>query len=83
MHGLLRQKQALYATGHIPAFQTLEHNARVSLAVQDIQNSQFSRDIYCLKRGTQHKKNTFCLCYECQWAMYSVCIVEIICIMFL
>ncbi len=50
MHRLLRQNRALYATGHSPAFQTLVHNARVALAVQDIENSQFWRAIYCLMR---------------------------------
>ena len=33
MHRLLRQKRALYATVHSPAFQTLAHNTRVALAV--------------------------------------------------
>ena len=51
MHRLLRQKRALYATVHSPAFQTLAHNARVALAVQDIENSQFWRAIYCLMRA--------------------------------
>ncbi len=51
MHCLLRQKQALYATVHSPAFKTLAHNARVALAVQDIENSQFWRAICCLMRA--------------------------------
>ncbi len=48
---LLRQKQALYETVHSPAFETLVHNARVALAEQDIENSQFWRAIYCLIRA--------------------------------
>ncbi len=51
MHRLVRQKWTLYATIHSPAFQTLAHNARVALAVQDIENSQFWRAIYCLMRA--------------------------------
>ncbi len=41
MHGLVRQKQALYATVHNTAFQKLDHNARIALAVQDIEDSLF------------------------------------------
>ncbi len=51
IYGLLSQKHALYATVHNPTFQTLAHNTRVALAVQDIENSQFWRDIHCLKRA--------------------------------
>ncbi len=51
LHCLLRQKQALYATVHNPAFQTLAPNARVALAVQDMENSQFWKAIYCLMRA--------------------------------
>ncbi len=36
---LLRQKRALYAIVHSPAFQTLAHNARVASAMQGIENS--------------------------------------------
>ncbi len=41
MHRLLRQKRALYATVHSPAFQTLAHNARVALAVQILRTPSF------------------------------------------
>lgn len=51
MHLLLKQKQALYATFHGPLFQTLTHNAMVALAVQDIENSQLWKAIYCLMRA--------------------------------
>ncbi len=51
MHCLLRQKRAHYATVHSPAFQPLAHNARVALAMQDIENSQFWRAVYCLMRA--------------------------------
>ncbi len=48
IHRFLRQKQALYATVHSSAFQTLAHNARVALAVKNIENSQFWRALYRL-----------------------------------
>ncbi len=51
MHGLLRQKWAFYATVHSQSFQTLAQNARVALAVQDIEYSQFWRAINCLMRA--------------------------------
>ncbi len=51
MYRLLRQKRALYANVHSPVFQTIAQNARVALTVQDIENSQFWRAIYCLMRA--------------------------------
>ncbi len=51
MHCLLRQKQALYATVHSTAYQTLVHNARVASAMQDIENSKFWRVLDCLLRA--------------------------------
>ncbi len=51
MYQLLSQKQVLYATVHSPAIQTLSHNARDELAMQNIENSPFFRVIYCLMRA--------------------------------
>ncbi len=50
IHPISSQNWALYATVHSLAFQTLAHNARVALAMQDIEISQFCRAIYCLMR---------------------------------
>ncbi len=47
----MRHKKALHATVHSQVFQTLAHNARVALAVQDIENSQFCRSINFLMRA--------------------------------
>lgn len=51
MHCLLRQKRALYGTVHGPAFQSFAHDARVALAMKDIENSQFWRAIHRLLRA--------------------------------
>ncbi len=51
MHCLLRQKWALHDIVHGPAFQTIVHNARVTFAMQDFENPQSWREIYCLMRA--------------------------------
>ncbi len=43
-------EEALYSTACSPAFQTFAHNAWIASDMQDIENSQFWRAIYCLLR---------------------------------
>ncbi len=51
MHCLLRQKRALKATIHSPAFSSVAHNSRVALSIQDIEDEKFWKAIYCLLRA--------------------------------
>lgn len=51
MHRLLRLKRALKATIHGAAFESVAKNARVVLAVEDIENEVFWKSIFCLLRS--------------------------------
>ncbi len=51
MHRLLRLKKALKATVHGTAFDSAAKNARVVLAVEDIEDDVFWRAIFCLLRA--------------------------------
>ncbi len=51
LHHLLCQKKALVATIHSPYFATMAHNAKVALAVQDIESNQFWKAVYFLLRA--------------------------------
>ncbi len=50
MHWLLRLKRALKATIHVAAFESVAKNARVVLAVEDIEDEVFWKSIFCLLR---------------------------------
>ncbi len=51
MHRLLRLKRALKATIHGAAFESVAKNARVVLAVEDIEDEVFWKSIFCLLRA--------------------------------
>ncbi len=51
MHWLLRLKSALKATIHGVAFETVAKNARVVLAIKDIEDQVFWKVVFCLLRA--------------------------------